>query len=407
VGALRGIPRLAATYSVVQNVRLFGTAGTLVNAGTQFFVQGAPTSIFSSNAAVTLVAGQSCIQTLTFSSTPISGQFRVALWGETTSLLPYNVTAAALQTAIQSLPFSSGCTVTGSVGAGFTINFVGAGTGGFMVQPQFTIANNTTLVTITPATTQAGIDQGNVIVTATTTGPILANASTLNQIFTPVSGLTNVLNTQDAALGTNVETDNAYRTRMNTELQVAGAGTVEAIRSRLLKVSGVTSALVYENVTMITDGNGRPPKSFEAVVEGGSSADIGNTIWAAKPAGIQTYGTQFYVITDSQGISHTMYFSRPTGIDIYLIVNLVISGSYPLNGDLLVKNSLANYINGLGQGVEVIVSPQLIAQLASIPGIEDAEILAGTSPGPTLPNNIPIAAYQVAQTQTIYITVNH
>jgi uncharacterized phage protein gp47/JayE len=411
VGALRGIPRLQAAPSVVNNVKLFGTNGTSIPAGTQFSVLNSPTSIFALNNTTVLGPGQSCIQTITFSAVPTSGQWELGINGSGTVELAYNVSASTLQAAIQSLNYCQGCTVTGNFTSGFTINFNGSGTGGFMVQPQFSVLQNTLLngvaaVTVGTAITQAGIDQASVTVTATADGPVIANAGTLTVIVTPVSGLTNVLNIQDAVLGRLVETDNAYRTRMADELQIAGAGTVEAIRSRLLATPGVTSALVYENVEDIPDINGRPPHSFEAVVNGGTDADVAETIWLAKPAGIETYGSDSYVITDSQGQPHTINFSRPSIIDIYLILNLEINLSYPANGDVLIQELLTTYINNLGQGVTVILDPYLIAQLASIPGIDYAQVLAGTAPDPTQSLNIPILAYQQAFTQTNFIVVN-
>jgi uncharacterized phage protein gp47/JayE len=413
VGALRGIPRKPASASVISNVKLFGTAGTPIPTGTtQFSVLNSPTSVFALSGAVTLGAGQSSIQTIMFPTVPVSGQWELGINGSGTVELAYNISAAMLQAAIQGLNFCSGCTVTGSVGAGFTIHFNGPGTGGLMVQPQFQILQTTlmnsvpTLVTPVTAITQAGIDQANVTVIATVTGPVIANAGTLTNIVTPISGLTNVLNIQDAVVGTNVETDNAYRARMNEELQIAGAGTVEAIRSKLLAVTGVTSALVYENTGDVPDAQGRPPHSFEAVVNGGSDADIAEAIWLAKPAGIATDGTSNYTITDSQGNTHVIHFSRPTNIDIYIIANLLVNDAYPAGGDALVNQILDNYINGLGQGVNVIVDPYLTAQLASIPGIDGATLLVGTAPDPTMSANIPIAAFQQAFTETIFIVVN-
>ena len=413
VGALRGIPRLPAMASTISNVKLFGTAGTVVpGTTTQFSVVGSPTSVFALSGSVTLGAGQNCIQTLTFPTLPVSGNFVIAINGVATGLLAYNISAAMIQSAIQALPFCSGCVVTGTVAGGFTITFAGPGTGGLMVQPQFQLISTTLLngssMAVTPVTliTQAGIDQANVTVIATATGPIIANAGTLTNIVTPVTGLTNVLNIQDALVGTNVESDNAYRVRMNEELQIAGAGTVEAIRSKLLAVAGVTSALVYENTSDITDLNGLPPHSFEAVVNGGTVAAIAEAIWLAKPAGIATFGTVPYTITDSQGNTHVINFSRPTNINIYIIANLLVNSSFPSNGAVTVQEILDNYINGLGQGVSVIVDPYLTAQLASVPGIDGATLLVGTAPGPTMSNNIPIAAFQEAFTQTTFIIVN-
>lgn len=412
VGVLRGIPRLNALPSTISNVRLFGTAGTLIpGATTKFSVNGNSLSIFHLNSDVTLVAGQSCVQTLTFSAVPVSGTYQLSLGGSESALINWNDSLSTVQGKIQALKFASGCIVTQLSATVLQIAFNGAGTGGFMVQSRFTVVEDALLdslsapITVTPAITTAGIDQANVNVTADANGPTVANAGTLTVISTPISGLTGVLNTQDAILGQLVETDNAYRARMDEELQIAGAGTVEAIRSRLLQITGVTTALVFENTTMIPDLQGRPPKSFEAVIEGGDAATIAETIWLAKPAGIQSFGNNSTTIIDSQGQVHTINYSRPTAVPVYIVANLVVDANYPVNGDTLVAQTLATYGNTLGIGVELIVSPKLIASLISIPGIQDVELLVGTAPGPTLPNNITPAIYEILEFDTSRITV--
>jgi len=297
--------------------------------------------------------------------------------------------------------------------AGFVVTFTGAGTGGLMVQPLFGVATNTLQsavpapINVTPSITTPGLDQARVTMVATATGPTVAPTGSLTNIVTPITGVTGILNTQDAAVGMNVESDNAYRARMLQELQVAGAGTVEAIRARLLKVANVQSALVYENIMDVPDGQGRYPHSFEAVVSGGDDAAIAEAIWLAKPAGIATFGTQVFTITDSQGVTHDIRFSRPTIIDVYVTVTVQVTGLYPANGDALIQQAMASYINGLGQGVSVIIIPKLMAQLASIPGIDDATITAGTVPGPGTEDNIVIQPYQQAASQTNFITVIH
>jgi len=412
VGALRGIPRLQSTSSTVQNVRLFGAAGTLIPNTTQFSVVGSPLSIFQISSAVTLAAGRSCIQNVAFSAISVAGNWSLSINGSASASLPYNATALQVQNAIQALTFCSGCTVTGNMTSGFVITFNGAGTGGLMVQPLFGVTTDTLLdsgsnpVIITPSIVTSGIDQASVTLIAVNAGPVSANAGAVTVIVTPISGLSAVLNTEDAVAGTNVETDSAYRARMAAELASVGAATVPAIQEKLMTVEGVTSALVYENITDITDGHGRPPHSFECVVSGGSDSDVAYMIWNNKPAGIATYGTSSFIITDSQGQQHTIYFSRPSQVDLYLIVNLVVNGNYPSSGNSLVQQLLSTYINSLGQGVSVIVIPNLIAQLAAIAGIDGAVILIGTSPSPSSSNNIPIAAYQQAYTQTDFITVN-
>lgn len=408
VGALRGIPRLSAKASVATNVKLFGVPGTVVPATTtQFSVLNSPTAIFALNTNQTLGAGQSCVQTINFASVPSAGSWSLALGGSITSALAFNATASQVQTAIRALKFASACTVTGNYSGGFVVTFVGAGTGGFMVQPLFVVSTNTLGVAITPVMTQAGIDQASGTATAIATGPKLANAGTLSVINTPVSGLNAVLNTVDASVGMDVEADNVYRARMAQQLQIAGAGTVEAIRSKLLQVTGVTAVIVFENSDNIPDLAGRPPHSFECVVQGGADADIANALWLAKPAGILTDGSTSYVITDSQGMNHTVRFSRPTVLPIYIILNIQVDSNYPAGGDATVIQDLVTYGNSLGIGQSVIVVPKLISSIAAVPGIDSATILIGTSPSPTLSNNIIVASNQITVFDTSRVTVVH
>lgn len=413
VGALRGIPRFNAAPSVVQNVRLFGTVGTIIPVGTQFSVLNSPLNVFQLLNPVTLAAGQSCVQMISFSSVPVAGTWQLALGGSETALLPFNANAAQVQTAIRTMDYASGCIVTGDYTAGFTVTFAGEGTGGLMVQPLFVIRENAltnsvpAAVTITPTIVTPGVDQATVSLTAVADGPTIANAGTLTVIVTPVSGLDAVLNTQDALVGQDVESDNAYRARMATQLQVAGAGTVEAIRARLREIQGVTAALVFENISDIPDLAGRPGRSFECVVQGGDIATIAETIWLAKPAGIPTFGNTFFDIIDSQGQTHRIYFSRPTAIPVYIIANLTIDDTYPSNGDTTVAQALVNYGNSLGIGAELIVVPKLVASIALIQGIQDAVLLVGTSPGPTLPDNITPPAFGILEFDTGRVQVNH
>lgn len=409
VRAISGVPRLGALPSKILSVRLFGTPGTLVpGVTTQFSVDGSPTSIFQTDADVTLVAGQDNIQTLTFSAVPTAGQWKINFNGQETGLLAFNANAAAVQAAIALLPFASGVLVTGNYSIGFNVHF--AGVSGLQSWPMIVIASNTLVIVSTPVTiavtvVQAGVEQGIVNVTATQTGPIIANAGTLTIIVTPVSGLSSILNVTDAVVGRNLETDNEYRARSAQELQIAGAGTLEAIRAKLLGVSGVTAVIVFENVTDIPDLDGRPPHSFEAIVQGGLDQDIRDEIWATKPAGIRSDGTVIGNITDSQGQIHEVRFSRPTDIPIYVKITVTINPSFPANGVASIKQLITDFGNALGIGKEVVVIPYLISSIATIPGIEDAVLLIGIAPSPTLSDNIPIAPNEIALFDTSRVDV--
>ncbi len=403
VAAISGLVRQPATYSRVLGVCLFGTTGTVVPAGTQLSVNGNPLAKFTTDVEKTLIAGTDEVQSLTFGTLPGSGTFKLKYIDEETSALAYNVSASALQNAMNALTKLSGVTVTGSVGAGFSITF--SGNDGKQPHPLLTVTSNTTGSVATVVATTEGVSQAQVDVTATDLGPVQALYGTLTVIDTPVSGLDSCRNITDAVVGRNQETDLEFRARRAETLQVAGAATPDAIRSRLLNITGVTDALVFENTSQVTL-DGRPPKSYEVVVAGGDEQDILDSVWASKPAGIETVGTVVGSVTDSQGVVQTVKFSRPTDVPIYITMSLVTDTTFPATGLTLVQTALINFINNLGIGTDVVVFPQLIVAMGGIPGILDITVAIGKLPSPTLNDNITIAANEIPVTDVTKVLVS-
>lgn len=406
--SLTGAVRKGPLPSTIAGQLLFGTAGTFIAAGKQIAVLGSPTSLFQTNNDVTLVAGQDCQQTLTPLRVPNAGHFNLSLGGNATPDLPYNASAAAVQAALNALPFGAGIVVSGSMATHYTVDF--QGDSGKQVQPALVVGDNTLsdgtgAISLAVTITVAGVNQGSVGLTAVSDGPTVAPAGELTQIVTPVSGWSRTINKTDAAVGRLEESDNAFKQRHRAELQVAGDATVEAIRSKLLELSDVTTAIVFENDTEVPDLAGRPEKSIEAMVQGGTDQEILDTIFATKAAGIRAYGNTCGTVTDSQGQDHLICFSRPTPVPIYIKITITKNPSFPANGVATVQQELADFGNALGIGKEVVVVPYLISAIANIPGIEDAVLLIGTAPNPTLSDNIPIAANEVAQFDTSRIQV--
>jgi len=404
VAAITGIVRQPATKSKIQNVCLFGTAGTLVPQGTELAVAGNTQARFVTDSDRTLVAGVDEVQLLTFATLPLSGSFRLSYRGELSSLLNFDATAPQIQAALNALPSLSGVVVTGSMGPGFTITFAGAD--GKQPQPLIVVSNNTTGVLTTLVSTVEGVSQGQVDVTAIEFGPTQALYGTLTVINTPVFGLDSVKNIEAAIVGRNVETDLELRARRANTLQVAGAATPDAIRARLLNVEGVTDALIFENISTVVDVNGRPPKSFESVVAGGDDQDIFDTLWASKPAGIETFGFETGSVLDSMGVSQTVKFSRPTNVSIYCDVTLTVDSLlYPATGDDVVRDAIVNFINTRGIGGDIITYPQLISVFAGVPGILDVVIRIGKLPSPTTDDNVIILANEIPVTDNLKVTV--
>lgn len=403
VASITGLTRKGPAKSRVQNVCLYGTVGNTIPSGTQVSVAGNPTAQFITDGDRTLGAGVDEVQTISWAVVPAVGGYKIKYNTEETSVLAYNANAAAIQAALNALSTLSAVVVTGNYGAGFIVTFGGAD--GKTPHPQISITSNTTGQTVSVATSVEGVAQAQVDCTATVDGAVQAPFGTLTVIDTPVSGFTAVKNISDAIVGRLTETDLEYRKRRSETLQIAGSSTVEAIRSRLLNLDGVSSVIIFENITSIIDSKGRPPKSFEAVVSGGLDQDIIDELWLAKPAGIESYGSVSGSVTDSQGQAHALKFSRPTLIPIFIDIVITRDLNYPVDGDNLVKNASINYINGLGIGTDIIVYPRLIGAFGSIPGILNMVIKIGLSASPTLDNNIIINANEFSFTDATKVVV--
>lgn len=383
VMTLLGVTRLPQTKTLQKSVHLLGDAGTVIPAATKFSVFGSPTSVFETQSAVTLVAGLDEVQTLTSSVVPSSGSFRLKYQNQETGILNFNVTAAQIQTALQSLSKLPGVLVTGDFTAGFVITF--AGLSG-KIDHEMLVATSVTLnSTLTITETTKGVPQGTVDARCVLFGPVVSPAFTLTNIDTPVVGLNSVTNPTDGVVGRLTETDNALRQRATVGQQSRGSTTVPAIRARLLEVSGVTQAVVFQNETFTLDANGLEGKSFRAYVQGGANQDILQCIWDNKPAGIKAGGAISGIVIDTQGLSQVVAFERPIVRQIYVNARITRDlTKFPSNGADLVRSAIELYVNSLEIGQSLIVYPGLISSLRLIVGVLDVELGVGFLPAPMI-----------------------
>lgn len=240
---------------------------------------------------------------------------------------------------------------------------------------------------------------------AVNTGALSVPSNSVNIIVNSVSGLDSVNNIAAGVIGVEIETDEEMRTRRRDLLTGIGAATDEAIRAALLQeVVGVTTAFVISNRTDSTDGDGRPPHSFETVVVGGDEQEIANKIWEKQPSGIQPYGSISKTVVDSQGNNQTVEFSRPTNVYIWIDLEYALYNEeiFPANGEDLVKAAIATWAEeNLTIGNDVIYL-RLSIPIYTVPGIGDITIELATSatplgpPGAYSSADVPIASNEVA-----------
>jgi len=229
-------------------------------------------------------------------------------------------------------------------------------------------------------------------------GAITPAIGDLSDIITTFAGWDEVSNNVPANTGRLAESDTALRQRWNNSLYTRSMGMTDSIASALMTLNGVTSAYVYENDQDTTDGEGRPPHSIEAVVNGGESDEIGLTIWQKKAAGIDTYGSESVSITDSQGFPHTINFNRPLVVRVWLDITVTEypEEALPPNASALIAQAALNYGDSLTVGNDVILQRFMGAIYQNVPGIGYITITASTDGVTYTTNNIQIDARHVA-----------
>jgi uncharacterized phage protein gp47/JayE len=217
-------------------------------------------------------------------------------------------------------------------------------------------------------------------VTALNAGAVLVLAETLTTIVTPVAGWDSVTNLAEGIQGRDIETDAELRLRI--EAARLGAGTVEAIKSRIQdEVDGVTRAIVIENRTDdVVDG--QPAHSIHVIVQGGADQDIADKIWEVKPAGIETYGSETETVVDSEGNNQTIYFSRPTLKYGWVKVRYVKTSeeTFPAGGEDAIKQALVDFGDTFEIGQDMYLQRWYGPMFEATPGIASATITHDATP---------------------------
>lgn len=237
------------------------------------------------------------------------------------------------------------------------------------------------------------------------TGPLSLPAGTLDAIVTPVAGWTSITNIEAGLTGRDIESDVALRLRRRKTIGYTATTTLDAIQARLLDLESVLNAIVVENNTDATDGNGVPAHTIWAIVLGGDPADIGQVLYERHAAGIGTHGDQDVVITAESGQEFTLHFDRPTEVPVYIDITLEKGSDYPVDGDDLIKAALAAYgLASVSIGDSLVYS-RLYTPINAVAGHEVTDLRIGTSPSPTGTATIAAALNELLRLDPDNITI--
>lgn len=143
-------------------------------------------------------------------------------------------------------------------------------------------------------------------------GPVPCAANTLTVILDSVNGLETVNNPWGPiSVGQDLESDNAFRLRIKSGLNVNSIAILSAIKSNLEGLDGVVGTYCYDNYTndpVVIDGLTLNGHSMLAVVDGGDAAEIAKVLYSKK-----TLGTGYVNISLTGADSNTYtYYGADT-----------------------------------------------------------------------------------------------
>ncbi|EDW5731391.1 hypothetical protein AU276_004579 [Salmonella enterica subsp. enterica serovar Cerro] len=294
-----------------------------------------------------------------------------------------------------------------------TVDLLLTGTAGTTIT-NGTVKDTNNVIWRLPDSVVIGVD-GTVTATAicSKSGAVAAPAGTITTINTPTRGWTSVTNPAAATVGAPAETDAELRIRQGQSVAIPSITPFEGVDGAIANIAGVTRHKLYENDTGKTDGNGLPPHSISAIVDGGDVTEIARTIRGNKGQGVRTWGKTSVTVPDKYGNPHIISFSRPTDVPVYGKITLTVFAGYTSQIGVQIQQAVTDYINRLMIGDQVLLSRIYSpANLGVVSGgnvryYDIQELLIGKSPEAVAAANINIAYDESAscKPENIIITV--
>jgi len=240
-------------------------------------------------------------------------------------------------------------------------------------------------------------------------GDVKVFANSVTVIVDTVVGLDQVNNSAEFTEGRLEETDEELRARHRVSTSIIGSASPDAIEAAMRALDGVTYAEVFENVTMLIDERGLPPKSFEVVIEGGSETDISQTLYNVKPAGIETFGNTRGTAVDQDDNVQGVFYTRPVDRPVFVSVTYTLYDEevFPPNGVDLIKQSVVSHIETLRIDEDVIAQRIYGAIYSNVAGILNLDIKLGYTAGTITETTLPIDTKERASTElgNVFVTL--
>ena len=207
-----------------------------------------------------------------------------------------------------------------------------------------------------------GTKANSVFVQASSTGFNPLGIGGISSSSPSSAGYLQVTNLEAFNAGNDVESDAVYRIRANSIPQQAAFGSKDYIIQQVSAVEGVTSVIVNANPTSVAV-SGVSPFSFETIVVGGVSQDIGEAIYRSKCITDNTHGDVQVIVVTADGTTETVNFTRGTTVTLALRLRYSTTNGVPLSSteQSTIQDNLKDFADSFETGKNVFN-----AQLQSI-----------------------------------------
>ena len=233
---------------------------------------------------------------------------------------------------------------------------------------------SSTFATVTGISTTAGMAVGQQIsgagIPAGTTVQSVDSTTqvTMSANATASASVSIQVNTVPVVTGVNEENDTQYKIRAAQSFALASTGPADAIGAALLNTPGIVDASVIENYTGSTV-NSVPAHSIWCIVNGGTSADIAQAIYAKKMPGCGLLGSQSYVITRPNGTTFTALWDVAISQPLYIAFGVQWRGATMLSDSDIATQlaaALAYKLNQQPNIGDIVTAMQTIAPTAIV-----------------------------------------
>ena len=192
----------------------------------------------------------------------------------------------------------------------------------------------------------------------------LANVITIP--VTVVAGVNSINNPSPAyQTGVDEETDAQFRQRRQLSVNLPAQGAVDGLVGGLLTISGVNQAVIYENLTGVTNADGVPSHSIWVIVDGGGTSDIANMIYNYRSMGCGMYGGTSGAVTLPSGTAFVVYFDRVVLQNLYIQFHLTSINNGAIDNNLIINSLVSDYVFSIYETADITTITSLIHQIDS------------------------------------------